>query len=309
MRIEQIKQLIEIAKTGSINAAAKNLYIAQSSLSSSVKAAETELGNNIFVREGNKLTLTNFGHNFIQSGEKILSDYQEILNLASSDDIVTNEHFSVSVYFLEYASVAFSELCNCYNHNAINFSFREQSRMDIINNVSHGISELGFLSMPSYNKHLWKYLLEAYNLEFVKLSDEPTVLIYGEKSELFKKDYKEIDKSFLRGRRMVIIDDDNDIFKSINNHLIEITKPGSFLCLSDRASLSTMLHYQDVYFVGTKNVNAYNKTGDFYNGLKSSILTDISDYKFEIGYVKKSDAELSKYASEYLTIIKRYMKV
>ena len=37
MKIEQIQQIIEVAQVGSINRASQNLYIAQSTLSSSIK--------------------------------------------------------------------------------------------------------------------------------------------------------------------------------------------------------------------------------------------------------------------------------
>ena len=44
MRIEQLKYVVEIAKTKSINQAAANLYLSQPNLSKAVKALEEELG-------------------------------------------------------------------------------------------------------------------------------------------------------------------------------------------------------------------------------------------------------------------------
>ena len=38
MKLEQIRQAIEVYNTGSINRAAQSLYLAQSSLSSSIKS-------------------------------------------------------------------------------------------------------------------------------------------------------------------------------------------------------------------------------------------------------------------------------
>lgn len=57
MKIEQIQQIIEVAQVGSINRASQNLYIAQSTLSSSIKCVETELRQKLFIRtqkESNK---------------------------------------------------------------------------------------------------------------------------------------------------------------------------------------------------------------------------------------------------------------
>ena len=43
MRIEQLQQLIKVTELGSLNEAAKELYISRSSLSSSIKQLEEEL--------------------------------------------------------------------------------------------------------------------------------------------------------------------------------------------------------------------------------------------------------------------------
>ena len=48
MTIQQCKYVLEILKMGSFNEAAKTLYVAQSSLSASVKSLEAELNIKIF---------------------------------------------------------------------------------------------------------------------------------------------------------------------------------------------------------------------------------------------------------------------
>ena len=61
MKIEQFRQVIEIFNTGSINRASQNLFLAQSSLSSSIRALERELGKEIFIRTQSGIGLTQFG--------------------------------------------------------------------------------------------------------------------------------------------------------------------------------------------------------------------------------------------------------
>ena len=53
MTVQQCRYVIEIAKTGSFSEAAKQLFVAQSSLSVSIKALEGELGIKIFERSTN----------------------------------------------------------------------------------------------------------------------------------------------------------------------------------------------------------------------------------------------------------------
>ena len=49
MRIQQLQYVIKIVETGSMNEAAKQLYITQPSLSNAVRNLETEMGIQIFI--------------------------------------------------------------------------------------------------------------------------------------------------------------------------------------------------------------------------------------------------------------------
>jgi len=71
MTIQQCKYVLEIAKTGSFSEAAKQLFIAQSSLSISVKTLEQELDIKIFERSGNGVYLTEEGAEFVRYARQI----------------------------------------------------------------------------------------------------------------------------------------------------------------------------------------------------------------------------------------------
>ena len=66
MTIQQCKYVLKIAKTGSFSEAAKQLFIAQSSLSISIKFLEQELNIKIFERAGNGVYLTEEGAEFVK---------------------------------------------------------------------------------------------------------------------------------------------------------------------------------------------------------------------------------------------------
>ena len=65
MTNNQIKYMIEVAETGSVNQAARNLYISQSALSNAIMSGEQEFGRKIFNRSSRGMTLTPFGKLFI----------------------------------------------------------------------------------------------------------------------------------------------------------------------------------------------------------------------------------------------------
>ena len=65
MTLQQLKYMIEIVNCGSINEAAKKLYITQPSLSCAVKELETEMEIEIFIRTPKGITLTVDGAEFL----------------------------------------------------------------------------------------------------------------------------------------------------------------------------------------------------------------------------------------------------
>ena len=65
MTLQQLKYVIAIADSGSLNAASKNLYISQPSLSGAVKELEEEIGFELFLRSNRGVTVTAKGEEFL----------------------------------------------------------------------------------------------------------------------------------------------------------------------------------------------------------------------------------------------------
>ena len=73
MTLQQLRFLIAVAESGSINAAAQRLYTAQSNISNAVKSLEQELHLEIFTRSSRGVTLTNDGTELLGYARHILS--------------------------------------------------------------------------------------------------------------------------------------------------------------------------------------------------------------------------------------------
>ena len=71
MTIQQCRYVLAIAKCGSFSKAAKQLFVAQSSLSIGVKSLENELNIQIFTRSGNGVYLTDEGAEFIRYAQQV----------------------------------------------------------------------------------------------------------------------------------------------------------------------------------------------------------------------------------------------
>ena len=76
MTLQQLKYVLAVASKGSINEAAKSLFISQPSLSNAIKELEQELKINIFVRTNRGMTLTNDGFEFIGYARQVIQQYE-----------------------------------------------------------------------------------------------------------------------------------------------------------------------------------------------------------------------------------------
>lgn len=72
MRIQQLEYLEKIVEAGSINEAAKRLFLTQPSLSNAVKELENEMGIQIFQRSSGGISLTAEGREFMTYSKQIL---------------------------------------------------------------------------------------------------------------------------------------------------------------------------------------------------------------------------------------------
>jgi DNA-binding transcriptional LysR family regulator len=78
MNDRHFRYILEIAKQGSITAAAQNLFISQPSLSNLLAAVEEEIGAKIFDRSVVPMVPTPAGEKYIEAAKKILGIMQEL---------------------------------------------------------------------------------------------------------------------------------------------------------------------------------------------------------------------------------------
>ena len=72
MKLNQLRYLIQIVRSGSINRAAQALYISQPTLSKTVEDLEAEMGIVIFTRTSRGVTLTEDGMRFLSYARQVV---------------------------------------------------------------------------------------------------------------------------------------------------------------------------------------------------------------------------------------------
>ena len=124
MRIQQLHYIIKIVETGSMNEAAKQLFITQPSLSNAVRELENEMGIDIFIRNPKGITLTKDGMEFLSYARQVVEQTQ-LLEERYKNPVAHRELFSVSSQHYAFVVNAFVSLLKKSDRVALIFRRQE----------------------------------------------------------------------------------------------------------------------------------------------------------------------------------------
>ena len=169
MTLQQIKYALTIADCGSMNEAAKELFISQPSLSEAVKELEQEIGLEIFLRSNRGIIITPEGEEFLGYARQV----SEQFGLLQSRYIEKKkkEKFSVSMQHYTFAVKAFVETVKRAGMEQYEFAVHETTTSDVIGNVKNFKSEMGVLYLNDFNEKVMTKIIHENGLEFVGLFD------------------------------------------------------------------------------------------------------------------------------------------
>ena len=143
MRIQQLHYIVKIVETGSMNEAAKQLFITQPSLSNAVRDLEHEMGIEIFIRNPKGITLTKDGVEFLSYARQIL-EQTALLEERYKSKNTNRELFSVSSQHYAFVVNAFVSLLEGTDMSRYELFLRETRTYEIIDDVKNFRSESGF---------------------------------------------------------------------------------------------------------------------------------------------------------------------
>ena len=109
MTFLQLNYIIEIYNCGSINKAAKKLFLSQSSLSSSIRELEQELGIEIFNRSNKGIALTEDGKEFIMQIRPIVEQQKMVENYYADKNNCDFSSINISAQRYPFCAKAFVE--------------------------------------------------------------------------------------------------------------------------------------------------------------------------------------------------------
>lgn len=299
MTLQQLRYIIIVAEKGSINEAAKYLYVSQPSLSNSIKEIEEELGFPIFIRTNRGVTLSHKGMEFLGYARQVITqaDLLEEKYIKKTKQI---KSFCASSQHYPFVSHAFVELVKEYEEEDYNFTLSETTTYEVIENVKTLYSEIGILYLSKYNEAVIRKILTENNLIFEELvKAKPHVFLYKEhplaKQELIDlEDLREYPKiSFNQGMYNAFYYSE-EVFSNLP---VERS-----INVSDRAAVVNFM----------MGLNAYTfSSGIFPEYLHDQDIISIpvsADEEIIIGTIVHEDVTLSSIGEKFYEILKDYAK-
>lgn len=171
LNTQHLRYVAEVARTGSITKAAKNLYMGQPNLSKAIKELEAEMGITIFKRTAQGVAPTIQGENFLAYAQTILSQLDELeaLYKPQSDPAFS---LNISVPRATYISIAFTHFIDTVaKDKPINIHFKETNSTQAINDVNCGESSIAIIRYQSIYENYFLTQLESLDIKYETLKE------------------------------------------------------------------------------------------------------------------------------------------
>lgn len=300
MRIEQIIQVLELARTGNMGRAADNLFMSQPNLSLSLKKLEDEIGQEIFIRNPKGLYLSDFGKDFVKYAGAVKFDFNNLLEFCRFSQNTTKT-FSLATVPQTWVFQIIGELTRLHEDENISFSVCTPGTARLmLDSISTGASEICLCSLaPSQNKHI-KQLLKKEGMEYHPIGEGHFCLLAGKDHPFCRQGLSEVSTQMISDYPLIIIGDDNSVLHRQVYEEAGLLKSSdtSLITVSSGGAMHSILEHSDAVAFTVHYAKAYEK----YSYNPNLRVLGISDYQqtYELGWFKLRNSVLSTVGQEFI---------
>ncbi|RDY29583.1 LysR family transcriptional regulator [Lachnotalea glycerini] len=298
MTLQQLRYAIMIADCGSMNEAAKRLFISQPSLSGTMKELEAEIGIDIFYRSNRGIVITPEGEEFLGYARQVADQYQLLENKYIEKK--SKKKFSVSMQHYTFAVKAFVEVVKKAGMEEYEFAVHETKTYEVIENVKNFKSELGVLYLNDFNEQVMKKILRENRLEFTELFQCDTyVYLWGEhplaqQEQIAMKELEEYPcLAFEQGK--------NNSFY-LSEEVLSTYEYKRIIKADDRATMLNLMVGLNGYTLCC-GIICEELNGDDYKAVPL-----LESQKMRIGYIKRKRSNISSLGEIYIEELRKYSK-
>ncbi len=296
MTLQQLRYAIAIADKGSMNEAAKALFIAQPSLSETIKELEKELGISVFLRSNRGISITPEGEEFLGYARQVCEQAELLENRFINKE--TKKKFSVSMQHYTFAVNAFVETVKQIGLDNYEFAVHETMTGEVIDNVKNFKSELGVLYVSDFNEQVISKLLRENSLEFIELFECDTYVYLWSKHPLACKSV--ISMLDLDEYPCLAFDQGKNNSFFLSEEMKSTYDYKRLIKANDRATLLNLMVGLNAYTL-CSGIICEELNGDDYKAIPLK-----ESEKMRIGYIKRKGSHLSGIGKLYVEKLQKY---
>ena len=305
MKVEQLRQMVELANTRSMNQAAANLFMSQPNLSISIRKLEEELGCALVVRSSRGITLTTQGERFVEQAESILYQFDNLRAACQPYGNKSLPSLSLAIANCRYVVHAAATLQQQHKDTPFNLVIHETDRDGAWDYVIRGDCEIGVINILNCCKKDVLRQMKTKDIQYYRLGSSPSSILVGKNSPLYRLPQDAVlTMDLLEGLPQVRYEKMGYARYGERERILGIPNPPSEIIVDSRAALFEILNSTNAYHISATNHSAYKHT-DYYPAVRSFALTD-TDLLCEVGWIKRTSTTPSPLALDFVQLMTGY---
>lgn len=292
MTIQQCKYILKIAECGSLNEAAKQLFVAQSSLSVCVKQLEQELSIRIFERSGTGVFLTDEGVEFARYARQLVEEHDFVVNRYAEKDPCGRLYVSTQHY--DFVADIFAKLVNAMTEPRYRFALREMKTYDVIRETETAYCDIGIIAIKSGDSGVMERYLSKLGLSF-------TPIFKASPHVYLRREHPLSSRPLITARQLkdfpYVSYEQGEHHSSFFTEEIVSAHCDKHIEISDRASLMNVLLATDCYTIGTGIMPSLLNEGRIV-----SIPFESADF-YTLGYLLRTDRRRSELTNTLISLL------
>ena len=308
MTNNQIQYMIEVARTGSVNQAARNLFISQSALSNTIRSVEQEFGRKIFHRSSRGVTLTPFGKLFIAYITPISHQLEQLYAMRNTDVNSQIPSLSIISNGFYYITDLLAALGERYSSNGLRVFLQEEYSGNFLEPICNRAVDLGIVRIWSCYR---SYNLEEFSnkkLVYHPICELQIGVDLGEKNPLYNHPEPSIAPEMLAGYPQILHESlDHGPYSDIMGRL-NLPVSSVRYVVDSRATIYELLDKTGGYVLNSRKISldGQPRLELRHHQWRFFPLKDCS-VRSEIGYLTRENTVLTPEASTFIQMLKDYL--
>lgn len=302
MTLNQMRYVLAVADTHSINQAAADLMISQSALSLSIKKLEQELGQQLFLRTPKGILLTGVGNDFVNYVRPICVQVARLADTLTHAPRAAHS-LSVCTSGFYFTKLALAQIYRRFRADGITLQVFDLSMESCLNRVYDGSFELAAIRRFTCFNDAITAQLEAMELKFQPIITLDLGVTVGQGSPLFQLEDSTISIEQLQDLPPIAIKESglHDIL-----HRLGLPSPKSLITTNSRATLYELMDSTDCWYLNsiytlksaTDNSTSYPRRNFLLKGCP---------FQSELGFVSRRGVSLSTEALAFIDLFQEHV--